>query len=67
MTPQQVTEVQASFAKIAPIASQAAALFYGRLFETVPEVRALFRGDIKVQGQKVDGRARYGCEQPRPH
>jgi hemoglobin-like flavoprotein len=53
MTPRQVTEVQASFAKVAPIADQAAALFYGRLFEMAPETRALFRGDMKVQRQKL--------------
>jgi hemoglobin-like flavoprotein len=53
MTPQQVEEVQASFAKVAPIADQAATLFYGRLFETAPDVRALFSGDMTVQGQKL--------------
>jgi hemoglobin-like flavoprotein len=53
MTPEQVAQVQASFQKVAPIADQAAALFYGRLFEAVPEVRPLFTGDIKVQGQKL--------------
>ena len=53
MTPQQVGEVQASFAKVAPIADQAAALFYGRLFETAPETRALFSGDMAAQGQKL--------------
>lgn len=34
MIPRQIEHVQASFAKVAPIADQAAALFYGRLFET---------------------------------
>jgi hemoglobin-like flavoprotein len=53
MTPQQVELVQASFAKVVPIAEQAAALFYGRLFETAPETRALFRGDMDAQGQKL--------------
>jgi len=53
MTPQQVSDVQASFAKVAPIAGQAAALFYGRLFETAPETRALFRGDMAAQGEKL--------------
>ena len=53
MTPQQVGEVQASFAKVAPIADQAAALFYGRLFEMAPETRALFSGDMDAQGQKL--------------
>jgi hemoglobin-like flavoprotein len=53
MTPQQVEQVQASFAKVAPIADQAAALFYRRLFETAPEVRPLFPGDMAVQQQKL--------------
>jgi nitric oxide dioxygenase len=53
MTPQQVALVQGSFAKVAPIADQAATLFYGRLFETAPETRALFTGDMTVQGQKL--------------
>ena len=55
MTPQQVALVQASFAKVAPIAEQAAALFYGRLFETAPETRGLFHGDMTLQGQKLMG------------
>jgi len=55
MTPQQVALVQASFAKVAPIAEQATALFYGRLFETAPETRALFQGDMTLQGQKLMG------------
>jgi hemoglobin-like flavoprotein len=53
MTPQQVSDVQASFAKVAPIAPQAASLFYGRLFETAPETRALFSGDMDAQGAKL--------------
>jgi hemoglobin-like flavoprotein len=53
MTPHDINQVQTSFAKIVPIADQAAALFYGRLFETAPETRTLFRGDMHVQGQKL--------------
>ena len=53
MTPQQVADVQTSFAKVAPIAEQVAALFYGRLFETAPETRALFFGDMEAQGRKL--------------
>src|SRR6516162_1272919 len=53
MTPQQVNQVQASFIKVAPIANRAAALFYGRLFETAPETRALFCGDMGRQGRKL--------------
>jgi hemoglobin-like flavoprotein len=53
MTPEQVTLVQQSFAKVAPIAEQAAALFYGHLFEIAPQVRPLFRGDMAEQGRKL--------------
>ena len=52
-TPQQVQLVKRTFAKIAPIAEQAADLFYGRLFEIAPQVRPLFKGDIKAQGRKL--------------
>ena len=53
MTPEQITLVRDSFAKVRPIAPQAAALFYGRLFEIAPEVRPLFKGDIEEQGRKL--------------
>jgi hemoglobin-like flavoprotein len=53
MTPHQVAQVQASFAKVAPIADQAAALFYRRLFEAAPEVRPLFATDMTLQGRKL--------------
>ena len=53
MTPQQVQLIKQSFAKVAPIAGQAADLFYGRLFEIAPQVRPLFKGDITAQGQKL--------------
>jgi hemoglobin-like flavoprotein len=53
MTPSQVQAIQASFAQVAPISEQAAALFYGRLFEIAPEIRRLFKGDIKEQGRKL--------------
>jgi hemoglobin-like flavoprotein len=52
MTPQQVEQVQANFAKVVPIADQAAALFYQRLFDMAPEVRMLFKGDMAGQGRK---------------
>jgi nitric oxide dioxygenase len=53
MTPDQVKAIQESFAKVAPISEQAAALFYGRLFEIAPSVKPLFRGDMKEQGRKL--------------
>ncbi len=53
MTPQQISLVQSSFTKVVPIAEQAAALFYARLFELAPEVRPLFKGDMTEQGRKL--------------
>jgi hemoglobin-like flavoprotein len=53
MTPEQVALIQHSFAKVAPIAGQAAALFYGRLFEIAPDVKPLFHGDMTEQGRKL--------------
>jgi hemoglobin-like flavoprotein len=53
MTPDQINAIQESFAKVAPISEQAAALFYGRLFEIAPSVAPLFRGDMKEQGRKL--------------
>jgi hemoglobin-like flavoprotein len=53
MTPEEVKAIQESFAKVAPISEQAAALFYGRLFEIAPTVKPLFRGDMKEQGRKL--------------
>ena len=53
MTPEQVKSIQESFAKVAPIADTAAALFYDRLFEIAPEVKPLFRGDMAEQGRKL--------------
>ena len=53
MTPIQIDLVQSSFAKVAPIADTAAALFYGRLFEIAPEVKPLFHGDMAEQRRKL--------------
>jgi hemoglobin-like flavoprotein len=56
MTPAQVSEIKTSFSKVAPIAEQAAALFYGRLFEIAPEVQPLFKAaDMREQGRKLMG------------
>ncbi|HEY5067437.1 MAG TPA: globin family protein [Xanthobacteraceae bacterium] len=53
MTPEQIKAIQESFAKVAPISEQAAALFYGRLFEIDPAIKPLFHGDMKEQGRKL--------------
>jgi hemoglobin-like flavoprotein len=54
MTPDQATLVQDSFRLVVPIKDQAAALFYGRLFELDPSTRALFTStDMAEQGAKL--------------
>src|SRR5579863_8022656 len=53
MNPTQIALLQSSFEKVVPIASDAAALFYARLFETLPEVRPLFKHDMQEQGRKL--------------
>ncbi|MBI3199301.1 MAG: hemin receptor [Rhodospirillales bacterium] len=53
MTPHQIKLVQTSFAQVAPIAATAADLFYGRLFEIAPQVRAMFPDDLSGQKKKL--------------
>jgi hemoglobin-like flavoprotein len=53
MTPEEKKLVQESFAKVAPIAEQAAALFYKNLFAMDPSLKPLFRGDMAEQGKKL--------------
>jgi hemoglobin-like flavoprotein len=55
MTPEQVTMVQESFKKVAPIANTVADLFYDRLFEIAPEVRGMFPDDLREQKKKLIG------------
>jgi hemoglobin-like flavoprotein len=53
MTPADIALIKDSFSKVVPIADVAAGLFYGRLFETAPQVKPLFKGDISEQGRKL--------------
>ena len=53
LTVAQKTLVQDSFKTIAPIADDAAELFYRRLFELDPSLQAMFRGDMKEQRKKL--------------
>jgi hemoglobin-like flavoprotein len=54
MTPEKIALVQDSFAKVAPIADQAAVLFYDRLFEIAPEVKPMFHdADMAEQRRKL--------------
>jgi len=50
----EITLVQESFAKVAPIKDTAAQIFYADLFETAPEVKPLFgETDLAEQGSKL--------------
>lgn len=53
MTPDQRALVETSFAKVLPIADAAAALFYEDLFARDPQLRLLFRGDMREQRRKL--------------
>ena len=49
-----ITLVQESFSKVAPIAETAAELFYADLFETAPAVKPMFENtDMADQGSKL--------------
>ena len=53
MTPEQITLIQDSFKKVAPISDAAAQTFYTRLFEIAPHVKPYFKGDMTEQGAKL--------------
>src|SRR5258708_31726360 len=53
MNPSQIRLVQESFAKVAPISDQAAVMFYNRLFEIAPQVKAMFPADLTEQRKKL--------------
>jgi hemoglobin-like flavoprotein len=53
MTSTQKVLVQESFAAVMPIADDAAALFYRRLFELDPSLQRMFKGDMTEQRRKL--------------
>lgn len=53
MTNEQINLVKATFEKIEPLSETVADIFYGRLFELDPNLRHLFKGDMKEQGRKL--------------
>jgi hemoglobin-like flavoprotein len=48
LTANDIALVRASFAKVLPIKDAAADLFYNRLFEIAPQLRAMFPSDLKT-------------------
>ena len=53
MNSTQIRLVQESFTKVVPISEQAAVLFYDRLFEIAPAVKAMFPADMTEQRKKL--------------
>jgi nitric oxide dioxygenase len=53
LTIESVRLIKESWAKVSGSPDAVAALFYARLFETSPELKPLFRGDIREQGRKL--------------
>jgi hemoglobin-like flavoprotein len=53
MDKQTVLLVQSTWLKVAPIAPQAAELFYQNLFNADPSVKPLFKGNMEEQGKKL--------------
>ncbi|XZG69858.1 globin family protein [Chitinibacteraceae bacterium HSL-7] len=53
LTARQISLIRDSFSKVEPMAEQASALFYQRLFEYAPEVRTLFKRPLPEQGKML--------------
>ena len=53
MTPKQIALVKTTWQKIEAHPDQVAELFYGRLFELEPRMRAFFNTDMRAQGRKL--------------
>ena len=53
MTPAQIGHIRRSFSLVEPIAQQAAALFYDKLFTADPSLRRLFQGNMAQQGARL--------------
>jgi len=53
MNPTTIHNVQSTFDVIAPIADDAAALFYSKLFELDPSLKSMFKSDMADQRKKL--------------
>lgn len=54
MTPDQKAIVKSTWSMVVPIADQAAAIFYAKLFELDPSVKPMFaNSDMSEQGKKL--------------
>lgn len=53
VTSRQIQLIKDSFLQVEPIADKAAEIFYSYLFQFAPQVRPMFKGDMKAQGRKL--------------
>ncbi len=53
LSPEQIKLIRESWHRVLVIKEDVAALFYTRLFELDPSVRALFKGRLDFQGEKL--------------
>jgi hemoglobin-like flavoprotein len=53
MTPRQIELVQTSFQRVVPNSERVADLFYDRLFNVTPDLRAMFPSDMSAQKEKL--------------
>ena len=59
MDQRQIDLVQRSFERAMRIGPHVAATFYAELFAVEPALRAMFKGDMIAQGEKLTGTLRY--------
>ncbi len=72
MTPEQIRLIRESYPNIREVSGPLVELFYGRLFQTAPSVRPMFRNDIGVQARKfsdmlealIEGLENFDQQQP---
>ena len=55
LTEHEIATLQATFAEVEKDVDGFTGKFYGYMFETHPEVKHLFKGDMKAQGRKLAG------------
>jgi hemoglobin-like flavoprotein len=55
MTPEQIHLVQASWKRLAPVREEAAALLYAKLFRMDPQLKSLFKTNMREQARQLAG------------
>ena len=53
MLPEQIALIRESFRKLAPVMNDVGPVFYARLFELNPGLRAIFQGDMQSQSRAL--------------